>query len=709
MAEELDMEADGSEEAEEYSPKDYEQAKKYLSLALEREGKFKETWWKRAEQSEKLYSQPSGEEGEKYKAVYNILYSNTEVLVPSLYSATAKPDIRTRFKDARLKPIPEVIERFLTLYTDSAAVGTESFDEAVKDSVLSALSAAMGCLRLRLYEDAEFPLQTESVGYKNIIWGYAKKWSRVPWVAFKHELSKEEFQKQFAVEEEDMAKGYKSVTEVQGSDKRADCVVYEFWHKASATVWFVSEDWTECLLRKTEDPLKLRGFYPTPGLLLLTLKPGQLEPIPLYWYYQNQAEELNRVTYRLNKVISAIRVRGAYNSLLSADMEKILADTETENALVAAGESLALAQGGGFEKNIWLLPLDKLVATAESLYRSREAIKQVIYELTGISDIIRGSNVASETATATQTKDKWGTLRLRKMQTTVANYIRDLFRLAVDAGSTMIPAEKWKMLTQLPIPTMEEQGLARQQLQFMQQQAQERMMMAQMQPQQPGAPIPPPPKPDPQLLAAAQGPNMEEILKQISSDEGRTFTINIQTSSTIDLDTAQDKQEVSEFMNALGQMLAGLQPLMSFGPPGIETIKALLTAVCQRFKFGLPVVDIIETIKPPPPPQPPPPDPTEMAKLEVVKAESAARLQEMQMESQLAQQEMQNKLKLMQAELQVKEQELQMKSQELRMKSQELQMKEQLAQAQHQRAMLTASQPPATVAPRKPTNAPVRR
>ena len=71
---------------------------------------------------------------------------------------------------------------------------------------------------------------------------------------------------------------------------------------------------------------------------MLTLKPGELEPIPLYWYYQNQAEELNRVTYRLNKVLSAIRVRGAYNNLLSDDLQKILADTETENALVPAGK-----------------------------------------------------------------------------------------------------------------------------------------------------------------------------------------------------------------------------------------------------------------------------------------------------------------------------------------------------------------------------------
>ena len=189
-----------------------------------------------------------------------------------------------------------------------------------------------------------------------------------------------------------------------------------------------------------------------------------------------------------------------------------------------------------------------------------------------------------------------GHLRLRKIQTVVANYIRDLFRLAVDAGSTQLPAETWKRLVQLPIPLEQEKALAQQQLQFMQQQAQERQMMAQQ--------LPPKLRGNPSQTAPAgvactgSKPLNGEILQQIASDVGRTFTINIQTSSTIDLDTAQDKTEVAEFLNALGQMLAGLQPSWPLARLGVETVKALLVAVCQRFKFGLPVVDIIETIKP---------------------------------------------------------------------------------------------------------------
>jgi hypothetical protein len=230
-------------------------------------------------------------------------------------------------------------------------------------------------------------------------------------------------------------------------------------------------------------------------------------------------------------------------------------------------------------------------------------------------------------------------------------------------------------------------------------------MLAQQMGQQPQPPKPP----NPQLVAAAQGPAMEEILQQISSDVDRTFTINIQTSSTIDLDTAQDKGEVSEFMNALGQMLAGLQPLMSFGPPGVETIKALLSAVCQRYKFGIPVVDIIATIQPPPPPKPGP-DPKQQAEIQKIQMESQAREKELQQEAQMAQQELvltkqelEGKLQLMQAELEISRQ-------ELAMRMQEMNRKEELAQAQHQRAMLTATMPPATVQSKpRSQNAPVRR
>jgi hypothetical protein len=603
-------------------------AKKLLDLVKTREKHFESGWWKLAEECVNIYSVDPKNGRYEEEIPFNILYSNTEVLLPSLYSATPKPDIRPRFKGEDIGPVPEILERFLRVAADPGAPGLDNFDASMRDAVLSSLTAGLGYVRIRYREELAFPLTYESGHFKTLIWGKATRWAKVPWIAFRHPMNRNTMFKQFDIPEE----AYSKFQPIPGSDEsqKDDCFVYEIWDKDARKVLFVSEQWADTLLDESDDPLGLTGFYPIPRPLVLTQKPSKIEPTPLYKYYKNQAEELNRVTVRLNKVLSAIRVRGGYSSLLGDDLSRILDSSETENALVAMQETGLLSQQGGFDKYIWMLPIDKFMAVAQQLYTAREAIKQVIYEITGISDIIRGSSVASETATAQDLKNKWGTVRLREMQTIVADYARDLFRMSVDCGSDRIPAEKWKQITQLPFPTAQEKKVAVQQLQYSQ------MTGAQ---------------PDPALAQSAQAPSFDELLASVKDDMNRTFVVNIQTSSTIDLDTAQDKAEVNEFMASLGQLMPALQNLGALGPTGFEAAKAILLAVCQRFKFGLNIADVLEKLTAPPPPPAeaaapekaePPTDPMElelqkaktMGELQVIRARTALELQKIETEKQ---------------------------------------------------------------------------
>jgi hypothetical protein len=604
-------------------------ARKIFDVMKTREKKFETGWWKLAEECSRIYS-VNPENGKYEEEIpFNILYSNTEVLAPSLYSATPKPDIRPRFLNEMVNPIPEILDRFLRVAADPAAPGLDNFDASMRDCVLSALVPGSGYIRLRYRAELAFPLTYESGHYKTLIWAKATRWSKVPWIAFRHPMNRSAMFQQFEIPESAITK-FKAQPGAD-EEQKDDCFVYEIWDKDEKKVYFVCEQWEDFLLDSSDDPLGLTGFYPIPGPLVLTKKPGDIEPTPLYKFYKNQAEELNRVTVRLNKILSAIRVRGGYSSMLGEDLKRILDSSETENALTPMTETGLLSQQGGFDKYIWLLPIEQFMKVAQQLYSARESIKQVIYEITGISDIIRGSSVASETATAQDLKNKWGTVRLREMQSTVANYARDLFRMSVDCGADHIPAAKWKEITQLPFPTKKEQTAAKKQLEYNQKTQQ--MQMPPTMPGQPQAPLTPP---DPKLLAAAQGPTFEDILDSIKNDQHRSFVINIQTSSTIDLDTAQDKGDVSDFMNALGQVLPALQNLGALGPSGFEAAKAILTAVCQRYKFGLDIADVIDKLAPPPPaaaePAPaPPPGPTpEELQLAQVKAQGAIQVAQSQ-------------------------------------------------------------------------------
>lgn len=629
-------------------------AKKCLDAVLTRQLEFEKGWWVQAEKAEKIYAADDIEKME-LESPYNILYSNTEVLQPALYSATPKPDVRSRYRDQNLKPLPELVERYLRVASDPQSPGGDCFDNAMQDAVLSSLVPGMGYVRIRYVEDRSFPITFESGHFKTLIWGKATRWAKVPWVCFAHPMTRQTMQAQFNLDDAEMAESYKPTSEAE--DEKDDCIVYEFWDRKTKKVYFLAEEWGKTLLKPAaDDPLGLENFYPTPGLLTLTLRNGKTTPIPLYNYYRNQAEELNRVTGRLQKVLSAIKVRGFYNPLLGDDLKKLLSSDEMDNAMVPAGEAGLLAQTG-LDKQIWMMPIENLMTVAKELYSAREAIKQVIYELTGISDIIRGSSVASETATAQDLKNKWGTVRLRRMQAVVANYARDLFRMCVDCSADHVPPSQWNEITQLAIPTAVEQQQAKTMLQQQAMQAQQQMPPPQMpQPGQPPAPPPQAPPPDPKLLKTAQGPNIEQVLAKIKGDQNRSYFINIETSSTIDLDTAQDKGEVTEFMQSLGQLMPALGPLTELGPTGLEAAKAILINVCARFKFGIEISDAINNIQPPPPAQPSPADQaTQQAQQHQAQADSAAaqaKIQQIALDGQVGQAKAQFDLKKLQADSQ---------------------------------------------------------
>ena len=167
----------------------------------------------------------------------------------------------------------------------------------------------------------------------------------------------------------------------------------------------------------------------------------------LYTMYENQALELNRITMRLNKVIEAIKVRGVYDGNLGEELNNLM--DEEDATFLPTDKSTFMGESGGFEKQIWMLPIEKLMATAQQLFVAREQCKQVIYEITGISDILRGSSAASETLGAQKIKEAWGSMRLKNLQKDVQVYVRDSLRIMLDIAVQNLPIWYWQKVTGL--------------------------------------------------------------------------------------------------------------------------------------------------------------------------------------------------------------------------------------------------------------------
>lgn len=600
--------------------------------------KREDKWRKAATSIVEIY------EGQKKElSPYNILYSNTETLQPALYNSTPRPIVQRRFKDEDPlgKMAGKVGERALEYLIDSGNAAYTSFDDLMASAVLEGLVPGRGLTRFKYdativtreneaaaktipederegdeTDDAETEpatpveeVQYETVCGEEIPWnrflhGNAKKWRDVPWCAVEHFMTREELEKNFGkvgakVPVTEMDSGSNTGSE-DNSEARKDelkgmkvAQVFEIWDKDEKNVIFVSPQWKSAPLRETSDPLQLTGFYPWPQPLTFTSKISSLLPVALYTMYEEQAKELNIITVRLKRILAAMKVRGLYDATVEG-IDKVL--QSEDNTLVPAENVAALlAQGNALEKAIWLMPIEKLVAVVQQLYVSRVQIKTVIYEITGIADIMRGSSQASETLGAQEIKNQWGTLRLKKTQKAVMRYCRDCLRIILEIAVSKLSPQTLKAMTGLPFPMMEEKQQAQQQLAMLKQQYEAMAQQAQMTGQQPPAP----PQIPPELQQAAAMPSMEEVLDLLKNDTMRSYRIDIETNSTVDAEATEDKQDISELLNAISQFVNGMSPMVQSGTMPFEVVQSMLLAVVRRYRFGGELEDQLKQMKKP--------------------------------------------------------------------------------------------------------------
>lgn len=589
-----------------------------------------------ARKREKLYRPGATKLVEMYEAAkaeessYNILFSNTDTLSPALYNSTPRPVVKARFqnKDNALQRFAAMTsERILKYLLDTNSQEYSSFDEVMRQSVLEALVPGRGLLRVKydaeLLEpeepgEAESPAEVayEAVCLQEVPWnqyleGYAKRWQDVPWIAFEHQMTKEELEKNFgeaangitptdfasdATEEEHdgSGNGKSSMFGSRTVESKgvALATVYEIWNRTTKEVIFISPQSPRSVPKKVADPLELEGFYPLPKPMTFVPKISGRIPTPLYNLYAAQARELDDISTRITRLVRALRVRGFYDSTVQG-LDGLLKSPDNTMTPITNAAQLG-AQGISLDKALYIIPIDAIVAALQSLYLQRQQCKAIIFEITGIADIMRGSSAASETLGAQEIKNQWGTLRLKRMQKEVGRFACDTMRIMLEVAVGKLSQETIRAMTGLPFPTAQEKAAAKAQLE-----AQAAAVAAQPQGMIPGQPIAPPPQPDPELLAVAQAPSWEDILGMLKSDSMRQFTVTIDTNSTVDAEATEDKQDMAELMNSLAQFMNGVAPLVETGALPFEASKALMVNLLRRFRMGGEVEEALMSMQEP--------------------------------------------------------------------------------------------------------------
>ena len=173
------------------------------------------------------------------------------------------------------------------------------------------------------------------------------------------------------------------------------------------------------------------------------------------------------LTGRIHALSDALEAKGFYpaGGAEIADAVQAAIKTNTPGRVLVPISNWA-AFGGSKEVIIWL-PIDMIAQTITALVALRKQVIEDIYQIMGLSDIMRGATDPDETLGAQQLKTQYGSTRIRDKQQELVRLARDLVEITAE-----IITEKFDAVTiiemsqtQLPTSAMVQQAADRQQMQ----------------------------------------------------------------------------------------------------------------------------------------------------------------------------------------------------------------------------------------------------
>jgi hypothetical protein len=634
---------------------------KWLNVISQYDNEFKK-WEARSQKIVKRYRDDNRNQNTNETAKFNILWSNVQTLIPAVYARLPKADVARRFgdNDPVARVASQLIERALDFEIEHYSDFRSTMKHAVEDRFLGGrgvawvryephvkvqdmpedgyqvtedvdepdeeakntmtLDGAMG--ETEQQEEIEYECApTDYVHWKDFGHSVARTWEEVTSVWRWVYMTKESLIERFGEEEaKKIPLDAGPETNKQYSTQSKDFTrakICEMWDKESGKVYWISKSCPD-ILDERDDPLELENFFPCAKPLYATMTSDTLVPIPDFVLYQDQANALDILSDRIDGMIKALRIRGVYDAS-QPTLQRLLTEGDN-NTLIPVDKWMGFSEKGGLKGSIDLLPIDTLANALLQCYRAQDEIKQTIYEITGISDIVRGQGAASETATAQQIKGQYAGLRLRSMQEDVALFASELFQLKAQVICTKFQPST---ILQYAAATA-------------------------MQP-----------------ADQAMIPQALELLK---NKPLRSFRIQVDADSLVQIDEQQNKRERVEFLQAMGGFLNQALPMGQQAPEMIPMLVELVKFGIGAYKKAEPIEGTIDQAmeqmkqkqqQAAANPTPPPPDP-EMMKLqaqaqsEQMKMQATAQADQMraQVDGQIAQAKAQAEMQIAQMKMQ---------------------------------------------------------
>ena len=509
----------------------------------------------------------------KEESKVNLFWSTMQVLLSMLYARPPKADVARSFQDydddvARVAGT--MLQRLLNRAFDDS---TSAWDSAVRQGIEDWLVVGEGQIWLRYEvetEDYEVPAVFDEFGnelspaeqatritdedapvdyiyWEDFFWSPARTWNEVRWVARRVYMTKDQLAERFG---EEIAKvvplgNFSKKDQVNDQSPKHDpwnkAEVFEIWCKEKRKVYWYSKG-ADVILDVKDDPLRLDGFFPCPKPLSANVTSSNFMPRADYIFAQDQFNELDEINTRITWLTRAAKVVGVYDK--SAEGIQRVFNQGSENQLIPVDNWAMFAERGGIKGQVDWIPIDQVVNAIDHLRQYRQDKVMQIYEVLGISDIMRGSSKASETAAAQQIKAQFGSTRIQLKQFYIADWITQALRIKAE-----IICKHFQ-----PETILRKSNIMR--------------------------------TPDAQI--AMQG------VQLLKDEEMSEYRINIEADSMAALDWAAERDAAVQFMQGLGAFISQVAPMAQSVPAAAPVLMSLLQWSVSKFRVSTQIESVLD-------------------------------------------------------------------------------------------------------------------
>ncbi|HUX65533.1 MAG TPA: hypothetical protein VMV42_00160 [archaeon] len=531
----------------------------------------------------------------------NLFHKNTKTVIDMMYGQVPQIDVSREHHD----PDDDVARvaglMYKRILEADVAGSQDDFSSAIKGALCDRLLPGMGAARVRYTFESETastidpntfePVESESVKDENcpidyvhwqdLAWGWARTYKEIPWWGFRSWLDKDEVEARFGekiAQNLEYKKQSPSESEYSGEfgDEQKDNVqkaeIWEFWQKKDKKVFWYSEG-ADLILDVKDDPLQLSGFWPMPRPMMANLTTSMFVPKADFTFAQDLYNEVDILQNRISIITNAIKVVGVYDKSAGDSVGRMLKEG-MENDLIPVDNWAMFAEKGALKGVIDWFPVETVVNTLQVLSTIQKEKIEQLYEVTGMSDIMRGGNTDQYTAAATQgMKAKMGSIGIQSLQDDFARFASELEQLKAEVISKHFSKES--------IVKQSNAG----------------------------------------FLPEADKPKVAQALELMQSPDVK-WRVNIKPESISMIDYAQVKQERIEFLMSMAQFIQSASGAVSAVPGSMPILLELMKWTMSGFK-GAEYLEgtfdqAIEMAKKPPPQEDKGPSPEE-TKMEIEK------------------------------------------------------------------------------------------